>query len=270
MKLRLQQMLIGFFLILGFAVGVPSEVQGGMTNYDLAADWSDTSNPNGPWTYLAAPGVPLTSHLSDWDPNRQFFTSPQPVWAYGTYPNVGQIPLFMKVVSSMVDPRNDAPIGSVLIHDNDSYNSPSGLANQAAGFAWTAPSAGVITISGGMWEVQRYLGRSEDWALEVNGVTVSSGTLTSSSLITSSTPLDLSLGSGGTAALTQNVEAGEVVSLMFTRASGEPYGTFMGVDLSIGLNSVPEPSSLMMFMLGMIGFVGLDHRARRRIRAARQ
>ena len=249
--MRLQQMHLGLVLMCGLAVGLSSQLHAGTTNYDLATDWSDTSNPDGTWTYLAAPGVPLTSHLSDWDPNRQFFTSPQPVWAYGTYPNTGQIPLFMKVVSSSVDPRNDAPIGSVLIHDNDSYNSPPGLANQPAGFAWTAPSAGTVTISGSMWEVQRYLGRSEDWALEVNGVTVSSGTLTSSSLITSSTPLNLSLGSGGAAALTQNVTAGEVVSLMFTRATGEPYGTFMGVNLSINLNAVPEPSTFVMSVIGL-------------------
>jgi hypothetical protein len=244
-------------------------VKGGQV-YNLAQDWSDTSNPNGVWTYLAAPGIPLTSHLSDWDPTRSAFTSPQPVWAYGTYPNFGQIPLFTKVVSTFLDTDNDAPIGSVLIHDNDPSNSPNGLEYQPAGFAWTAPSAGTINISGSMWEVQRYLGRSEDWMLEVNGVTVSSGELTSSSSITSSTPLNLATGTGGIAALTQNVTAGEVISLMFIRAPGEPYGTFMGVNLTIDLNAVPEPST---FVLGIIGLAMAGGRyavRRRRVEAETQ
>lgn len=46
--------------------------------FDLAADWSDTSNPNGVWSYNKAPGQPLTTHQADWNPARNFSA----LWQY--------------------------------------------------------------------------------------------------------------------------------------------------------------------------------------------
>jgi hypothetical protein len=229
--------------------------------YDLAADWSDTANPNGPWSYNAAPGLPLTNHIADFDPTRSVFVSAQPAWAYTTWPNFEHIPHFLKIVSNSVDPRDDLPIGRVEVHDNDPSNSPSGLGDLPAGISWTSPTAGQIVISGDMWEVQRYLGRTQDWTLSVNGVAISGGVLDYSSTVTSLTPLSLASGSGGAVALTRAVSAGDVVSLDWVRAPDNPYGTNMGVDLSISLTPLPEPSTIALAMLGI--FALLVYRRRR-------
>lgn len=205
---------VSAWIACGFLAGLS---HASSTSYNLASDWSDTANPNGAWSYNAAPGVPLTSHIADIDPTRSLFTSSQPAWAYATYPNFGQIPHFYKIVADSVNSSDDSPIGKVVVHNNDPANSPNGLADKAAGFSWTTPTHGRVSISGDMWEVERYLGRVEDWTLRLNGTAISSGELTASPSITSLTPLNLTTGSGGTAVLTQTVAAGDVLSLEFMR-----------------------------------------------------
>ena len=79
----------------------------------------------------------------------------------------------------------DAPIGRVLMHNNDGANSPGGLENLPAGVSWTAPEAGPVAISGGMWQVMDFR-RTEEWTLSLNGVAISGGLLSYSPLITSS------------------------------------------------------------------------------------
>src|SRR5688500_12070288 len=51
--------------------------------YDLSADWSDTNNPNGPWSYNGVDGLPLPVHRADWDSQTRIehFSSPQPAWS---------------------------------------------------------------------------------------------------------------------------------------------------------------------------------------------
>src|SRR5206468_1087262 len=136
-----------FIVLLAGAAAAPAQP----VVYNLANDWSDTANPNGVWSYNAAPGMPLTNHFDNYVPG-------QPAWAYAVAPNPGHIPVFYKAVAAAQAP-DDLPQGRVDVHNNDPSSSPSGLANSPAGFAWTAPAAGAIQITGGMWEVQRYLGR---------------------------------------------------------------------------------------------------------------
>jgi hypothetical protein len=239
--------------------------------YDLAADWSDTNNPNGVWTYLAAPGVPLTSHLDNW--GTSIFTAPQPAWAYAPYPAVpGHVPAFYKVVATTVDsdPNHyDQPIGSVVIHNNDRSSGPD-LQSLPMGITWTAPTDGTIQISGGLWEVQRNLGRTELWSLTLNDNLLTNGQLTPSSG-TSATPLNLTAGSAGAAVLTQTVQAGDVLFLQFARpnpADENEAGTTIGVDFTIELTTtVPEPSSCAMLITGGLCGLAAARRARQKRRA---
>ena len=47
--------------------------QCGAAVYDLADDWSDSSNPNGPWSYNDIMGMPLSFHTADWDLTNEHF-----------------------------------------------------------------------------------------------------------------------------------------------------------------------------------------------------
>lgn len=225
-------------------------VQAQVVLYNLAGDWSDISNPNGPWSYNAAPGMPLTNHLANYSPG-------QPAWAFaaGGSPS-GSIPVFMKITM----PFDDMPVGRVDVHNNDGANSPPGLANAPIDVSWTAPTAGTIQISGGMWQASRFLGRTQDWALKLNGFIVSDGVLTSSSMFTSATPLNFDSGSGGLPALSQLVAMGDVLSLEYSRHVGESLGTHMGVDFAVQFTAVPEPSS--MLLVSVVAGMGIVRRIR--------
>ena len=110
--------------------------------------------------------------------------------------------------------------------------------------------------------MNRDLGRTEDWFIKRNSVTLTSGVLTSDSGFNSLTPLNYSSGSGGVAALSQTVLFGDVISLEFLRHSGEPFGTFMGVDLSVQFTPVPEPGSFVLAAGALL--VGVLRNVRRR------
>jgi len=83
--------------------------------YNLAQDWSDSTNPNGPWAYNKAGGVTIPNHHSDWDPTRGCcFEMPQPAWADATWPNADHVPMWYKSVSN--DSSIDVPTGSIGMH----------------------------------------------------------------------------------------------------------------------------------------------------------
>ena len=213
--------------------------------YDLNTDFSDTANPNGVWTYNAAQGVPFPTHLPDWDPNRLAWSTVQPGWAYIPYPTHGHIPVILKTKSALIN-AGDVPVGSIYLHNNDGFNSPQGLEGATAGVSWTAPSAGLITITGGLWQSGSFLNRTEAWQLALNGATISAGLLTPDPAITSAAPLNLNSGSGGQAALTRLVAAGDILSLEFP--PGNP-GTGIGINFTV--DHVPEPAGLLpIFALG--------------------
>ena len=81
------------------------------------------------------------------------------------------------------------------------------------------------------------------WTLFVNGIAVSSGTDIDS--YTRTNPFLFSDGTGGSAALVQNVTAGSIIDLQIARTS--TLGYFVGASLTITESSaVPEPSSLVL------------------------
>src|SRR5688500_12505218 len=100
--------------------------------YDLNADWSDTANPNGPWSYRAGPTI---MHSQMDSPH----VSPgQPVWVGpGEY-----LPICLKYIGM---DYYDIRKGSVYFHSaNDDSE---GIAN----ILWTAAAAGTVNMSGGVW-----------------------------------------------------------------------------------------------------------------------
>ncbi|MBI4603277.1 MAG: hypothetical protein HY721_15090, partial [Planctomycetes bacterium] len=108
--------------------------------HDLAADWSDLQNPNGPWSYNRSPRTAIAKQLPDWDPGACCFVEPQPAWALAEQPSPGHVPVWMKVVSSVVAPGElDLPAGTVAMHGSE---------DSTAGVTWTSPEDGLVEVSG--------------------------------------------------------------------------------------------------------------------------
>ncbi len=204
--------------------------------FDLAADWSDTANPNGVWSYNGTPGTPLAPHQPDWDSIDSFWSSPQPAWAAAAYPNAGHIPMWAKGASATS--ALDWPAGVVGMHAVDS------APGVATGVTWTSPIDGTIDISGGVWFMDHPAGagRSMDWSLLANGSLLTQGTISSGDAFDSSTPFDLGAGNGGRSVLQRAVSVRDVITLQFERSAGSQFPFFAGVRLAItALPNLPEP-----------------------------
>jgi hypothetical protein len=207
---------------------------------DLNADWSDLNNPNtasfGTWSYLQ--GSSLLPEVPNWNgAGTVGFTVTQPAWAPS---NIAGDFLPGEFKARSVPTGFDMQVGDVVVHTTDTGN---GDSNGPANFLWTSPNTGTVTISGDVWAPATLPGRDNSWSLLVNGVVVSSGA--SIDGFTRANPFVFSNGTGGTAALTQNVTAGSTIDLQITRTSFPGY--FVGANLTITeIATVPEPSSLIL------------------------
>jgi len=203
---------------------------------NLSADWSNSNNPNtatfGTWSYRQ--GTSLLPEVPNWNGDGTAgFT--QPAWAPGN--NAGDfLPVELKAQSAV----GDWQVGDVVVHTTDGAN---GDSHGPANFLWTSPNTGIVTISGDVWAGFVVSGRDNMWTLFVNGIAVSSGTDIDS--YTRANPFLFSDGTGGSAALVQNVTAGSTIDLQIARTS--TLGSFVGASLTITESSaVPEPSSLVL------------------------
>jgi hypothetical protein len=209
---------------------------------DLAADWSDTSNPNpvafGTWSYRQ--GSSLLPEVANWNgANTVGFTTTQPAWAPSN--NAGDfLPGEFKARS--VPSGVDWQVGDVVVHTTDTSN---GDSNGPANFLWTSPITGTITISGDVWDARPLTGRDNSWSLLVNGTVVSSGASIDGT--DRANPFLFSKGTGGTAALTEQVVAGSTIDLQITATTAA--GNFVGVSFTITGSAVPEPSSGVLGIL---------------------
>jgi hypothetical protein len=174
-------------------------------SYDVAADWSDASNPNGVWSYGGGnSGVfdLLSMHQAAWLP--EDLGANQPAWA---------------------DTASGIP-GWCLGTGLSQWNFPAGQVgcHSPTMLRWTAPTTGQVEVGGGLW-LMRNWNRNQNWQLRVNGTAVTSGLLPWGP--NSGNPLNLGTGSGGTEALLQTVAAGDTVELYLYPAAGT--GDFVGV-----------------------------------------
>jgi hypothetical protein len=143
-------------IVLGGILFSTTRAQAGQV-FDLAANWSDSGNPNGPWSYNIALGAPLIDHLADNHPTHHIFASTQPAYAPGIVTatacnNPGHIASFLTSVSTSNNGQDDFPSGHVYMHGDDPYNSPTAYEYSIVGITWTSPTGGTATISGGLWE----------------------------------------------------------------------------------------------------------------------
>lgn len=191
--------------------------------YDLNTDWSDTQNPNGPWSYREGDTL-LTSDPVSWV-GADYFCTTALCSLFGA-------PAIAKAGG---EPDPFGPwlvIGYQNIQEGDILvmTGPA----QSANVLWTAPASGSIDITGFAWWAEDFLcgdfGLSS-WTLTHNGSMLSSGSIeTPCAGNTRDYPHNFSTGSAGAAAL-QNlpVAAGDQIVLAFSGADK------FGVNLTITL-----------------------------------
>ena len=101
--------------------------------YDLAADWSNTTNPNGAWTYQQG-NTPLP-HVASWLPLGQ------QAWAPAANILTNFVPGWFKTEALIFG--LDFLVWDIGVHSRDPAN---GGVSGAANVIWTAPSVGVQTF----------------------------------------------------------------------------------------------------------------------------
>ena len=192
--------------------------------YDLVAGWSDASNPNGVWAY-EEDGHPLP-HVAWWQQQLGGFVTAQPGWARSADGN-NRIPFWFKS-SANATFANDFQIGDVVVHTLDPDN---GVGNGPATLTWTSPICGRVDLTGVLWPA-RHIGRSNHWTLTEWGQDVSGGDLLDPGPYNRANPMDLALGTGGPAVLTNiPVTVGTVIGLRIERLGA--FGDFVGVRLTV-------------------------------------
>lgn len=215
----------------------------GQAVYDLANQFSESQNPNGPWSFNEGTN-PLPFVL---DTSGGYGPIPQPAWSknQANFGNSDFLPVWFKAandgptlgvgVSDVVDWK----IGDIVTHVTGDFNSQgNGLSN----VTWTSPKSGRIEISGSVW-LARDIDRTVTWMLSLNSVPLANGTLSDGDLFDRANPFAYSDGVGSPGALSDiSIVPGDVLKLEFDHVGF--HGDFVGVNLTI--SHVPEPASIVL------------------------
>jgi hypothetical protein len=214
-----------------------------IVTYNLASDFSDTSNPDGVWSYLQGT-TPLPLNVQPTDGNA---LNPAASNGYfGVAGNFTVAPFVFETSESgsATSPytNNDFLAGDVLVHSTDPG------AGAPVFIDWTAPSAGTITLSGEVWYAHSPVTRSNDYSLTLGGGSaLASGTVTNGD----------GLNAPSTFAITSSmaVTPGEVLALELTPTAGQTFGSLSGVDLTVNLTTpsgTPEPGTTLLLAGGLL------------------
>jgi hypothetical protein len=191
------------------------------TVHDLRTDWSDSANPNTPWTYAHN----ATAMAGHGNLTIEAWATPQPGW-WSSSPN--GVPVWLQANQTLSG--YDWQVGDILTH------TPNG--GGYTDVRWTSPLTGVVAVTGAVWAV-RDIGRSNNWSLYLNNDLLVSGAVGSGDPYSRSAPSFFSAASGGSALANLAVSDGDVLQLRFGYTGGT--GDYVGVNLTI--TPVPEPAT---------------------------
>lgn len=216
--------------------------------YDLSADWSTSSNPNGPWAYGDSAGT-LTTLQTDYA--SLIYGPGLSAWAT-TANGTGLIASWMKMGPT---PDVTAAIqylaGDVISGPWDANVGAPGRGPSSV-VRWTAPAATTIDITGFTWHAHVNAFEAQNWALSVDGVTQASGVVTDSLANGRSNPD--SFGLTGIA-----VDMGDVVAFSFTPSVF--YANWVGLSLTITTDvAVAEPATLAVLGAAILSLAAARRR----------
>jgi len=228
-------------LAAGIHVGLSQEAQGSTLSFSLKDDFSTVNNPNGAWSYNVI-GAPIASQISG---------------ALGTgwshYPNWDGS--FIRAAA--VPGAHDWEAGDILNH---SYSY--GDDDDDTSVTLTLPVAGILSLSGRVWDAGFPGGRDSSWVLTLNGVTVAErgsmfGLYRNDAAAQFSNNLAFGQSLTGIA-----VNAGDVIELRTHVTT--TYGSFMGLDLEARVQTqttvVPNPNSALLALAGLSSLVRVRRR----------
>jgi len=129
--------------------------------YNLAADWSDTSNPNGVWSYLVNGAVP-PSGIRGGD----VFGVPTPIWGTSSFEGWS---------------RSNGDVFGHTLNNGDPMQ-----------IRWTSPTAGFIDVTGAVWGARDIL-RYNNWSISLNGIPLYLGVVGSGDPYSRSSPRSILL-----------------------------------------------------------------------------
>lgn len=211
----------------------------GAETWNLAADWSDTTNPGSVWRYgvissdLQNFDALFETHTSNYAGGADFPGGPNPGW-YHSAPDWGNHEGLAKSVGTSAW---DFPAGRVGGHAR-------------TGVVWTAPRSATVNISGGLW-MWRDIGRTVNITLAVRGqLPLRNVPIPPRSAgVTSAAPYSLDRAvadSGGNPNALRNVSvnAGDKICLRLENPAAPGNNDFAGMDLVITENAAPPPGDL--------------------------
>ena len=196
--------------------------------YDVSADWSDTDNPNGVWSYWVN-GSPAIAGTRGSD------TFADPPGAPSIWTGTG-VPNYYGWSQS----NGSEQINGWDLQPGDIYGHTFGSIE----IRWTSPVAGPVEVLGGVWAI-RDIGRLNYWDVALNGNALFTGLVSSGDPYSRSSPapIDLDL----------DVQIGDV--LAFRARPGSP--DYIALDFRITSENpvVPVPGAILLGTLGT-GLIG--------------
>jgi len=198
----------------------------------LSGNWSNTANPNGPWSYnQGSSALPL---VTDWTASGTAFVGcNQPAWAPSN--NAGSfLPALMKANSCTAkdlgtDPHNGGANvlpGDIVVHTVDGSNGNPALGVANVLFTLPAGEDGTYQMRGSVWDAGLFYGtsRPQDWTLLVNGVKQASGVLSGT----------VSRSEAQTFSVIVTLHGGDTVELQLFMDAHAAAGFFVGTNMTIG------------------------------------
>jgi hypothetical protein len=239
-------------IIFAALISVVAPSIGNATVYNLSSDFSNTANPNGVWSYVYG-GNPL-AHQAAATANGNPLIPATAGGYFSTGPDLNaNTPDVLKAAvngSAAGGTNNDFLAGDIVIHSpND---------GTALSIVWTAPTAGTIDFSSGIWYAHSSVSRANTASVLLDGTLLNSAVISSSSLSGSQRSNPWSNAGNGL-----SVDAGDQLVFNFVKFASD-FGSLNGisatVDFTPNVSAVPEPSTWAMMILGFAGIGFLAYR----------